>query len=338
MFSVFDPDVLLLDYETPTDLYFAYSSHVPWIEHFDRTATNLNVWILNSLITPFDTIYPYVEIWTSGLDDGFNEIFDFKVRCADLNAVNSLVEAIIEGRDINFDCAGTNWDFKEGQLCVGCNNNPCPIASWTSFLLPSMATWSSTECKTDVVKQKFAASISFAHEIYVKPTVPDINNVLVESFKSSLIVTVTITGRSPGGELYCKSFQRGVQPTGTAEFIISTAKYTWEQNEDEKIEVGSVEIVGLTSGVDYDIYCYASDPTGNGIALSKVLKTKVETRTACCRDLYFIQLPASVYQDTSVYSPGDFSYFFTFRVPVVPEDMITVRPIFLQRDEHSAVS
>ena len=96
-------------------------------------------------------------------------------------------------------------------------------------------------------------------------------------------------------------------------------------------------ITGLTSGVNYDVYCYAVDTVGNGITFSNILETKTETRTSCCRDLYFVQLPSSVYQDSSMYSPGDFSYFFTFEVPVVPEQSITVTPIFLQRDSYGGI-
>jgi hypothetical protein len=200
MYSVFDANTLLLDLQSPTDLYFTFVSNSASI--FATVGNSWKSFIANSLVTPFNMKYPFVRVWSSGVKYGDTVIFENIITCDDAILVGDLVSAMINSKAATFDCGGSQWVYKDSSLCIGCNDNPCPETGWDSILLPS-----SNSCAPKN-PPKYASMISFAHEVVIKATVPKILSVEVESKEgSSITVTVGVLGFAPGGVLYCNAFR-----------------------------------------------------------------------------------------------------------------------------------
>jgi hypothetical protein len=291
-----------------------------------------NQWVnfvLTKLRTPFKLAYPYLEFGAGGLSYGSRSTFYKIFSCSDSKKNGRLVDSILKSQSLRFSCDGASWFYSGSSLCVNCDDAACPKPSENVLTIPS-----GCQSFPDV---KSAGILNIDYENYVEPTVPEINHITYTADSSNIYLNVNLTGYLPGGKLFCNALRSGVPPSAVSQITAANFMTSWQQSTETEIVYLDLNIPNLVSSLKYNVYCYATDTIGNGITITQMLQTLLVVQTSCCRVVEFSQVPTSVYQDSSMYAPGDTSFLFKFSLPFLPEEDLTVTPVFFARDPFGGV-
>lgn len=296
---------------------------------FSKVTNQWKNFVLTKLSTPFKLAYPYIEFRAGGLSYGSRTTFYNIASCSDPKKNGQLVDSILKNKAISFSCNEVSWFYSGSSLCINCDNRACPTPSENVMIIPSMC-----QIFPDV---KSAGILNIEYETYVEPTVPEINYVTSTADSSNIYLSVNLTGYFPGGKLYCNALRSEVPPSTVSQITAVNLFTSWEQKAERELVYLDLKIPNLVSSVHYNVYCYAADTVGNGISITQIRQTLLVVQTSCCREVKFSQVPTAVYQDPSIYAPSDTSFLFKFSLPFVPEEDLTVTPVFFSRDPFGGV-
>ena len=283
----------------------------------------------NFVDSSFDLDYYSIKVTSAIIYPGeVVEPFGYSAYCTNSEITNDIVSHLKSENSssvASFECDTLMWEVIGQALCVNCSNHNLCAENHAHVLVPGMS------CFESIAPVKYGSIIEIESRIILPDTVPELSNISLTPFHTSVEVSYRVSTSGYGGSVFCGAFPSGY--VLTSNYAIREKGFGASTPRMETIAKGFedqvVIITGLIAAQEYGVYCVTEDSSGNELALSSVVEQSETTTTSCCRQVEFSNIPSSVNGDYTKYSGSSESDSYVIKVRVLdtPSQTINVQPV-----------